>query len=147
MVNTREFISVRNFMIYVDFRIKTGDAEPDAYNILMERALSWSSDLIQKAIQSGGAAGFAANCRNHLGARYTSYPMGSGYSHYSEILAEMAKIRVMAGNSMASVIANDLNTLRNAEIFIYTTDIAQDFGVCLDVLRAAGNVVSLIEMG
>jgi uncharacterized protein (DUF58 family) len=147
MVNTHEFISVRNFMIYIDFHIKSGDAPPDHFEQLMEQAMSWSADLLQKAIRSGCAAGFAANCRLTTGERYVNYPMGSGYRHYTEILTEMAKIRLTAGNSLLSIITQDLNKLRNAEIFIYTHNPSQGFGGCLDVFRAMGNTVSIIGLG
>jgi len=146
MVNTREFISVRNFMVYIDFHVKTGDAKPDSYNEMMERAMSWSADLLQKAIRSGCSAGFAANCRNSSGDRFINYPMGAGFNHYSEVLTEMAKIRLTAGNSLVSVITQDLNKLKNAEIFIYTPYPEQEFGGCLEVFRAMGNMVSIIEL-
>jgi uncharacterized protein (DUF58 family) len=146
MVNTREFFSVRNFMVYIDFHMKTGEARPENFEEMMERAMSWSADLLQKAIRSGCLAGFAANCRLSTGERFVSYPMGAGYNHYSEILTEMAKIRLTAGNSLTSIISKDLNKLKNAEIFIYTPNTDQNFGGCLEVFRAMGNMVSLIDI-
>jgi hypothetical protein len=147
MVNTREFLSVRNFMIYIDFHVKSGEAPPEGYELIMEDALSRAADLIQTAVQSGCAAGFAANCRNTTGAHYVGYPIGTGSRHYAEILTEMAKIRMLAGSSLLSVLSRDINKLKYAEIFIYTLDATQEFHGCLDIFRRMGNVVTLIEIG
>jgi uncharacterized protein (DUF58 family) len=146
MVNTREFLSVRNFMLYMDFHVKTGDALPPKYGALLEQALSWAAGLLQKAIESNCAAGFAANCRLTTGERFVSYPMGMGGSHYTEILTEMAKVRMNAGNSLLSVISRDINRLRNAEVYIYTFNPRQDFGGYVEVLRQMGNSVSVVEI-
>lgn len=146
MVNTREFISVRNFMIYIDFHPKHGEARPDEFGGMMERAMALAADLLQKAIRSGCAAGFAANSRNSTGDIFVSYPMGAGYNHYTEILTEMAKIRLMAGKSLTAVMSADLNRLKHAEIFVYTLNAEQDFGGCLDVFRAMGNSVTVVQL-
>jgi len=146
MVNTREFISVRNFMVYIDFHPKVGEGKPEEFDDLMERAMAYTADLLQKAIRSGCAAGFAANSRNSTGEIFVNYPMGTGYNHYTEILTEMAKIRLIAGKSLSAVMAADLNRLKHAEVFVYTLNPEQDFGGCLDVFRAMGNSVSIVQM-
>ena len=151
-VNCRDFIAGRNIMIYIDF----GQHYPhplttDVYTALMERALSYSADMVWSSIQQGFSVGFAANCRTfgHVRrtvANHVRFPMGRGHSHYMEMLKEMASIRMADGCSFMWLLKQDLDTLWNADIYIMTTNAAQPFDEITSIYTSRGNSVTMLVL-
>ena len=142
-VNNRDFISSRNFMLYVDFHTTFMEKPPEdnEYKEIMERALSYAADMVWKAIQAGYNAGFSANCRMVNEQTYVRHPIGSGQGHYIQMLEEMAKIRIQAGCSIKMLINMDLDTLRNADIYIMTLAMNQRLDETIEALKIKGNQV------
>jgi len=145
-VNDQDFFSSRNIMIYIDF----GQHYPhplttEVYTALMERALSYSADMVWNSIQQGFSVGFAANSRA-LSATHVRFPMGRGHSHYMEILKEMAVIRMADGCSFLWLTKQDLDSLWNVDIYIMTTNNLQTLGDIVDIYNSRGNNVTIIRL-
>jgi uncharacterized protein (DUF58 family) len=151
-VNNRDFFSSRNIMIYIDF----GQQYPHplstpAYIALMERALSYSADMVWNSIQQGFSVGFAANCRTFgprgtLAKNHIRFPMARGNSHYMEILKIMATIRMTDGCSFIWLLKHELDLLWNVDIYIMTTNTSQPLDEITNLYKSRGNHVTILEL-
>jgi len=145
-VNNRDFFSSRNIMVYIDFaQSYPHPLTTEVYTSLMERALSYSADMVWSSIQQGFSVGFAANCRT-LGRNYSRFPMGRGHSHYMEVLREMAAIRMMEGCSFMWLLKQDLDILWNVDIYIMTTNASQPLDEVADIYTSRGNHVTVLAL-
>ena len=146
-VNNRDFFAGRNIMIYIDFgQSNLKPLDTDVYTALMERALSYSADMVWNSISRGFSVGFAANCRTHGRGRHVRYPMGRGHNHYIEILKEMAIIRMSDGCSLLWLINQDLDALWNVDIYIMTANAAQILDDVSAIYRSRGNHVTILHL-
>ena len=146
-VNNRDFFSSRNIMVYIDFgQVYPHPLTTKAYTALMERALSYAADMVWSSIQQGFSVGFAANCRALGRANYVRFPMGRGYSHYMEILKEMAVIRMLDGCSFMWLLKHDIDTLWNVDIYIMTTNTSQPLDEITDIYSSRGNHVTILAL-
>ncbi|MCL2373048.1 MAG: DUF58 domain-containing protein [Defluviitaleaceae bacterium] len=144
-VNERDYFSSRSFMLYIDFHVpEDSESHPE----IMETALSYAADMVQKAINQGYNVGFAANCKKQLGReKHIRYPMRRGQEHYVEILREMAAIRISEGCSLTWLMQQDIDELYNVDIYIMTAntyDTNSSFSGIVSVLESRGNCVTVM---
>ena len=148
-VNKLDYSSSRIFMIYINFqKLPEINMPGDVYNVIMERALSYSASFINDALHNGYRAGFAANCMMATGEMKIEFPQVSGYYHIEEILKEMAKARLIGGASFASILNSAIiNNVRDSEIYIMSMYIDNDIEEKIKLLGRLNNSVNIIKLG
>jgi len=150
-VNERDYFSSRSFMVYIDFQVPTYPKTLPAqqYSLMMEKSLSYAADMVSKSINQGYSVGFAANCKKQLGREnHIRYPMRRGQEHYTEMLQEMASIRVSEGCSFLWLLQQDIDDLWNVDVVIMTANSYDDnyynFENIIAALRSKGNHVTIL---
>ena len=148
-VNKLNYSSSRLFMIYINFqKLPEINMAGDIYNVIMERALSYSASFINDALHNGYRAGFGANCMMATGEMKIEFPQVSGYYHIEEILKEMAKARLIGGASFGSLLNNAVvNNIRDSEIYIMSMYIDSDIEEKIKLLGRLNNSVNIIKLG
>ena len=145
MVNHRDYLLGRKIKIYVNFQPGEEYIELNAFEEILEQALSYSSYIIGNAVEHGFLIGFSANCRLVNGKWFLRYPISTGQVHYIEMLKEMAGIRAIYGNSFASVIDMDIRDgISDCEIYIITIYVDEGIDERIDMLKRMGNSVHVI---
>ena len=151
IVNQREFVTSRNIMLYMDFSLLPSPETISTkhYHMLMEKGLSYAADMVFKAIDQGYNVGFAANCRA-LGfsknPTHIRFPMQSGHEHYINILQELASVSLFEGVSFLWLVKQDVDALRDADVYIMTCNKERDMDEVTDMLRARNNSVSVVRL-
>lgn len=146
-VNNTDFLAGKRQMIYVNFQMPTEPEANRAYGYYMEKALSYSAYLLDKATIQGYQVGFAANSRMVNGDNFVRYPMSRGGWNYEEILKELASIRLTQGNSLASILAFDIKeNLNHTEIYVMTIVMDERAQEKLDILEQMDNSINIIYL-
>ncbi|MCL2708270.1 MAG: DUF58 domain-containing protein [Defluviitaleaceae bacterium] len=147
-VNEFDFFSSRNFMVYIDFHTPSAIESPpsEAYERMMERALSYAAEMAMLSMRHGYSAGFAANCRRHDGANHVRFPMGRGQDHCEGLLRAMSEVRMQAGASFGWLLKQDLDAVWNAEVYVLAIRANRSVFEILSVYGGMGNHVTVIEL-
>lgn len=144
-VNKTDFLTGKQLLLAMNFQQQGNGYEYEAYKKYMELGLSAAAYMLDMALLRGYRAGFAANCRMVNGNRYISYPISGGGVHFEEILKEMAKIRLVSGNSFASVLEMMIEEgITNTEVYVFTLYTDDRIDEKLDVIKAMGNTVNYV---
>lgn len=146
-VNNTDYLAGKRQMIYVNFQMPTKPEISKDYRHYMEKALSYSAYLLDKATMQGYQVGFAANSRMVNGDNFVRYPMSRGGWNYQEILKELASIRMSQGNSLASILEFDIKeNLNHTEIYVMTIVMDERAQEKLDVLEQMDNCINIIYL-
>lgn len=121
-VNTPDFCSERNFMIYLNFQPSDVLTNAENYEELMEKALSFAASLASEALKNGYKVGLSANCLLMDGEKHIYFPVAGGTYHIEEILKKLAKARLTCGVSFSALLESGVNNaIANTEIFLITS--------------------------
>ncbi len=147
-VNSREFCSNRNIMIYLNFQTDNNEPIPaGVYASLMENAISFACHIIFEALKEGYKVGFAANSRNIDGSISTRMPMLSGNDHYIELLKCLSLLGVQAGASVLSLFEKDIgDCVSCTEFYIMTAMINEEISEKIGMLERNTNTVNIIRL-
>ena len=147
-VNNRDYFSNRNIMVYIDFsQLYPQPLTTEVYTDLMERALSYTANMVEAGIKQGFNVGFAANCRMFgrvNRANHAWFPMGRGHNHYMGILKEMAVIRMRDGCSFTWLLIQQVDVLWNTDIYIMTTNTELPLDDVVGMYESRGNNVTVL---
>lgn len=147
-VNARDFCANRRMMIYMDIHIERDSGiDGEEYERLAEYGLSLCASMVNDAIFGGFSVGFAANCKTVDGEMSVRFPCESGRHHMTEILRQMACLRMSEGASFASVLDDAVSTrMSDTEVVVVCFSRTEDALLRLDTLERYGNTVNYIVL-
>lgn len=148
-VNSRDYCSSRTVMVYLNYQLSVDKPIPThLYEPMMERGLSHAAALMREAFYSGYRAGFSANATLVSGENRICFPIEGGEGHLTEILKEMAKVRISTGISLTAMLSEQLRDgMTETEIFLLTPELTDEAATILDRYRLQGNTVHVILLG
>ncbi len=145
-VNRYDYCSDRVFMIYMDLAHPERVHNTMEYQDMMESALSVTAAFAMDALSNGYKVGFAANCHMTDGRQSLNYPVHGGEHHITELLREMAMIRMREGASFMSVLDGGVKSnVSNAEIYILTAREDDSADESIEMLKRY-NTVTVIRL-
>ncbi len=148
MVNQKGYLLGRQIQLYVNFQMPQKPMESAVFSELIEQALSHVAYAVGMGVQKGYRIGLCTNSRMVNGAYFLRFPRQTGIVHYQELLRQMARIRLMAGNSFASVIDMDIREqITGCEIYILTTYLDESIEERIARLGDLGNAVRPVVLG
>ena len=112
---------------------------------LIERAISIAATVCLKALESGVAAGFAANMPldGEEGAAYLSPERYQGRDE--ELLAAFARLKIIRCRNFLSLL-DDLSFLRGADILLLSAYISEGIEEKANHLKRLGNTVTIYRL-
>lgn len=145
MVNEKGYLLGRQLQIYVNFQMPPKSIESAVFSERMEQALSYVAYAVGNGLQKGYQIGLCTNSRMVNGAYYLRFKRQTGSVHYKELLRQLAKVRMMAGKSFASVIDMDVREgITGCEIYILTTYMDESIDEKIGQLERMGNTTRLL---
>ena len=148
-VNSRDYCSSRTVMVYLNYQVSVEKPIPThIYEPMMERGLSHAAALMREAFYGGYRAGFSSNATLVSGENRIYFPIEGGEAHLTEILKDMAKVRISTGISFTAMLSEQLRDgMTETEIFLLTPELTDEAAAILDRYRVQGNTVHVIPLG
>lgn len=148
MINSREYMMGRKILAYINFQMSENSYIPmEKYEELMEDAMSYVAYIAGECYRAGHMFGFSCNSRFSYGGRSVRYPVSVGKNAYIDILDILANIRPVEGNSILSVIDEDIaENIKGTEIFLFTVNMDISLEERIEALEKMGNAVTVIRL-
>ena len=147
LVNETEYLLGRRLQIYLNFQVGEKMIRLSDYNYYMEQALEHIAYLIYEASSHGYEVGFSCNARMVNGDHYLRFKKNNSPDYYTSLLSMLSEVRMVSGNSFASIINMDLKEgICDSEIFLFSFYLDDVISDQISRLRQMGNSLEFIPI-
>lgn len=148
MVNNREYLMGRKFLLYINFQPNTEKyVYEEKLEKMLELELSCAAYMMSQCVRFGYSYSMNANSKISGYGDYVRNPFVVGERNYEQMLCQLAKMGTLYGISMSALMDMDIKEMvSGAEVFIFTMYVDEALQLRIQELEKLGNVVNIIDV-